>query len=142
VRYPAAGSGTPEIPNWCYGPAADAVTQTQNMADLITNLTTNTSAPGFATPRKAVTIHCIAFGSLFSTSNTSPAQTQALNLLQYMQYKGGTQSDATTALAPAKIINQSVWDDGTNDPTTSRKAAMKQAFSMCMQDTVNVVLIR
>jgi hypothetical protein len=59
-----------------------------------------------------------------------------------MQYRGGTQSSSSTALDPTKIINQSVWDDGLNNPATSRKAAMQKAFSNCLQDTVGVVLIR
>jgi len=143
-------NGTPEYPDSVYGPATTAVTQTRQMADLMTNRTdgydpitkTTGIGPGFATTRTPVAIHCIAFGTLFNTTNTSTAQTQALGLLQYMQYRGGTQSSATAALDTTKIINQNVWDDGANNPATSRKAAMQRAFSTCMQDTVGVVLIR
>ncbi len=140
-----------EYPDYVYGPPDDAVTQTKAMADLITNNTTNATAPGFATFRKPVKINCIAFGSLFYAGNnaippggTQPAQTQALGLLQYMQYKGGVQATAATALAPSRIINQSVWDDGSSppNPATCRKGALQQAFSQSMQDTVGVVLIR
>jgi hypothetical protein len=143
-------SGTPEYPDYVYGPSTTAVAQTKQIADLITNRTDgydpinkNTGiGPGFATTRKPVTIHCIAFGTLFNTASAGTAQTQALDLLQYMQYRGGTQSSSSTALDPTKIINQSVWDDGLNNPATSRKAAMQKAFSNCLQDTVGVVLIR
>jgi hypothetical protein len=148
VRYTL--NGTPEYPDYVYGPATAAVTQTERMADIITNRTdgydpiakTTGIGPGFATPRTPVVIHTIAFGSLFNTSNTSPAQSQALGLLQYMQYRGGTQSNPNTALDPSKIINQAVWDDGANNPATSRKAAMQKAFTTSIQDSVGVVLIR
>jgi len=145
-------TGTPEYPNWCYGPAADAVTQTEKMADLITNYSVNPTTgaaltnPGFATPRKPVLIHCIAFGSLFYSGNTAGGyQATALGELQYLQYKGGTQSSASTALPASKIINQTTWDDGSSStvvPPTSRKNAMQQAFSTALQDGVGVVLIR
>ena len=143
-------NGTPELPDYVYGPASASVNQTKSMADLITNRTdgydpiagTSGSGPGFATPRSAVAIHTIAFGSLFNTSNTSPAQSQALGLLQYMQYRGGTQADPNSPLDSTKIINQPVWDDGLNNPATSRKAAMKKAFTESIQDPVGVVLIR
>jgi hypothetical protein len=140
-----------EYPDYVYGPPDNAVAQTKLMANLMTNYTTNATAPGFATYRKPVKINCIAFGSLFYSGNnaippggTQPAQTQALNLLQYMQYKGGVQSDPATALAASRIINQSVWDDGSSppNPATCRKGALQQAFSQSMQDTVGVVLIR
>ncbi len=140
-----------EYPDYVYGPPDNAVKQTKLMADLMTNYTTSSTSPGFATSRKPVKINCIAFGSLFYPGNNAvppggsqPAQTQALGLLQYMQYKGGVQNDPTTPLDPSRIINQSVWDDGANppDPTSSRKAALQRAFSQSMQDTIGVVLIR
>jgi hypothetical protein len=117
----------------------------------MTNYSTSTTSPGFASTRKPVKINCIAFGSLFYPGNnavppggTQPAQTQALGLLQYMQYKGGVQNDPSSPLDPSRIINQSVWDDGANppNPATSRKAALQRAFSQSMQDTIGVVLIR
>jgi hypothetical protein len=140
-----------EYPDYVFGPPDSAVTQTMKMADLITNYTNNPTSPGFATFRKPVKINCIAFGSLFYPGNnaippsgTQPAQTEALNLLQYMQYKGAIQASASTPLAASRIINQSVWDDGSSppNPATCRKGALQQAFSQSMQDTVGVVLIR
>jgi hypothetical protein len=140
-----------EYPDYVYGPPDNAVTQTEKMADLITRYTTNVTSPGFATVRKPVKINCIAFGSLFYAGNnaippggTQPAQTEALSLLQYMQYKGGVQTSASTPLSASRIINQPVWDDGSSppNPATCRKGALQQAFSQSMQDTVGVVLIR
>jgi len=143
-------SSSPEYPDYVYGPATNAVSQTKKMAELMTNRTDSYDpiakstgmGPGFATTRSSVSIHCIAFGTLFNSSNTSSAQTQALDLLQYMQYRGGNQPSASTALDTSKIINQSVWDDGANNPATSRKAALQKAFSKSLQDNVGVVLIR
>lgn len=136
VRWRDSG-GSPEIPDGCYGPVDDAVTQTKTMADIMTAKTSDT-IPGFATNTKPVTIHCIAFGSLFDPTNTLPAtvaaRDKALGLLQYVQYKGGTQPNATQALESYKIINQTNYND--------RIEALRQAFSRVMQDAVTVTIIR
>lgn len=136
VRWRDSG-GTPEYPDGCYGPVDDAVSQTKTFADIITSKTSDT-VPGFATNTKPVTIHCIAFGSLFdltyTDSATVAARDKALGLLQYAQYKGGTQPTAATALESYKIINQTNY--------TARIEALRQAFSRCMQDAVTVTIIR
>lgn len=136
VRWRDSG-GTPEYPDGCYGPVDDAVTQTKTFCDIITNKTTD-AVPGFATNTKPVTIHCIAFGSLFDFSNTAPAtvtaRDKALGLLQYAQYKGGTQPTASTPLESYKIINQTNYQ--------ARIDALKLAFSRVMQDAVTVTIIR
>jgi len=136
VRWRDSG-GTPEYPDGVYGPVDDAVTQTKTMCDIITSKTTD-AVPGYATNTKPVTIHCIAFGSLFDTTYTDPAtvtaRNKALGLLQYAQYKGGTQPDATTALETYKIINQTNY--------ALRIEALRQAFSRSMQDAVTVTIIR
>ncbi len=136
VRWRDSG-GSPEYPNGVYGPVDDAVTQTKTLCDIITGKTTDT-VPGFATNTKPVTIHCIAFGNLFDPSYTDAAtvaaRNKALGLLQYAQWKGGTQPDATTALQPYKIINQTNY--------AARIDALREAFSRCMQDAVTVTVIR
>jgi hypothetical protein len=136
VRWRDTG-GSPEYPDGVYGPVDDAVTQTKTMCDIITSKTTD-PIPGFATNTKPVTIHCIAFGSLFDPANTNAAtvtaRNKALGLLQYAQYKGGTQPDATTALETYKIINQTNYNN--------RIEALRQAFSRSMQDAVTVTIIR
>lgn len=136
VRWRDSG-GSPEYPDGVYGPVDDAVTQTKTMCDIITSKTSDT-VPGFATNTKPVTIHCIAFGSLFdpayTDSATVAARNKALDLLQYAQYKGGTQPTPTTPLESYKIINQPNYSD--------RIEALRQAFSRSMQDAVTVTIIR
>lgn len=136
VRWRDSG-GTPEYPDGVYGPVDDAVKQTKTMVDIITYKTTD-AIPGYATNTKPVTIHCIAFGSLFDTTYTDPAtvtaRNKALDLLQYAQYMGGTQLLATTPLESYKIINQKNYAD--------RIEALRQAFSRSMQDAVTVTIIR
>lgn len=136
VRWRDSG-GAPEYPDGCYGPVDDAVTQTKTMVDIMTSKTTD-AVPGFATNTKPVTIHCIAFGSLFDPTYTDAAtvaaRDKALGLLQYAQYKGGTQPTASTPLESYKIINQTNY--------TARIEALRQAFSRSMQDAVTVTIIR
>ena len=136
VRWRDSG-GSPELPTGCYGPVDDAVTQTKTFADIITNKTTD-PVPGFATNTKPVTIHCIAFGSLFDPAYTDAAtvaaRNKALGLLQYVQFKGGTQPSESTPLESYKIINQNNYSD--------RIEALRQAFSRVMQDAVTVTIIR
>ena len=107
------------------------------MCDIVTAKTTD-AIPGFATNTKPVTIHCLAFGSLFDPTNSLPAtvtaRNSALGLLQYAQFKGGTQPDATTALQSYKILNQTDYND--------RIEALRQAYSKVMQDAVTVTIIR
>src|SRR5439155_24655189 len=93
----------------------------------------DTASPaGFSTIRKPVKIHCIAFGSLFDPTNFSSSTTQALTLLQNIQYKGQTQSSPGTPLPSYKIIVGSA---------TTRINNLQQAFSTIMQDGVQVSLI-
>jgi hypothetical protein len=130
VRYRTTN---PELPNYVYGPSSDAVQQTEDVVGVIVAQNT-ASPPGYATTRKPVLVHCIAFGSLFYSSNTSTAQSTALGLLENIQWQGGTQPTATTALPSYKIINQTSNAD--------RITAMNQAFTSVMQDAVSVTLIR
>jgi len=84
--------------------------------------------------RKQVKIHTIAFGSLFAESNTTTAKKNALELLQYIQFKGGTQLSPTEPLQPFKIINQTSFTD--------RLESLRRAFQAAMHDSVSVTLIR
>ncbi|MFO0953821.1 MAG: pilus assembly protein TadG-related protein [Isosphaeraceae bacterium] len=97
------------------------------------------SPAGYSTTRKPVQIHCIAFGSIFESAsaaaNASAAQlqTDALTLLQNLQYIGNTQADPSTPLASYKIC--------TGTPQ-QRIDKLRQAFSNIMQDGVQVSLIQ
>lgn len=109
------------------GPAVD--TQIYQVVDQICALE---ASGGFSTSRKPVKIHCIAFGSLFEPGNFTASTSQALTLLQTIQYKGKTQSSSSLPLAPSKIIV------GSPD---QRVQNLQQTFSAIMQDGVFVSLI-
>ena len=107
-------------------------TQLYAVANQICALDT-ASPPGYSSTRKPVYIHCIAFGSMFEPSNGNPNAAAALTLLQNIQYIGGTQASASTALPSYKVII------GTPQ---QRMDNLRQAFSTIMQDGVQVSLIR
>jgi hypothetical protein len=104
-------------------------TQSQNVA---TQICANLSAGGFSTTYKPVKIHCIAFGSLFESSNTSSNKTNALQNLASLEIIGSVQSSGATTLASNKII---VGDFNT------RISNLQSAFTSIMQDGVQVTLI-
>jgi len=87
---------------------------------------------GFSTTRNPVKIHCLAFGSLFESGNSSTGKTNALQILADMEVIGKVQSSGATTLASSKII---VGDFNT------RINNMQTAFSSIMQDGVQVTLI-
>jgi hypothetical protein len=125
-----------EYPTGVAGNVATGTTQATTIATQICALDTAT-VPGFSTSRKPVIIHCIAFGSLFNSTNSSSYKTNALSLLENLQYiggkAGGEQATATTPLASYKIIT------GTY---SQRIANLQQAFTAIMQDGVQVTLIQ
>ncbi|WP_406698668.1 Tad domain-containing protein [Singulisphaera sp. Ch08] len=90
------------------------------------------SSPGYSTTRKPVLIHCMGLGPIFDPSTSSSQRDAALDLLQNIQYIGGTQASASTPLASYKIIT------GTSQ---QRADKIRQAFSAIMQDGVQVSLI-
>ena len=109
-------------------------TQLYGIAQAICNMDT-ASTPGYSSVRKPALIHCIAYGSLFDPSVSPGAGTtrsQALGVLQQIQYIGKTQSDPTTALQSYKIII------GTAD---NRINLIKQCVEKIMRDSVSVTLI-
>jgi Flp pilus assembly protein TadG len=125
-----------EYPTGVTSNVATASSQATTIATQICALDTAAS-PGYSTSRKSVLIHCIAFGSLFNSTNNSTYKTNALSLLQNLQYiggqAGGEQTTLTTPLAPYKIVTGTYNQRITN---------LQQAFSAIMQDGVQVTLIR
>jgi hypothetical protein len=114
--------------------ASSVDTQLYGIAQAICNMDT-ASTPGYSSVRKPALIHCIAYGSLFDPSVSPGAGTtrsQALGVLQQIQYIGKTQSDPTTALQSYKIII------GTAD---NRINLIKQCVEKIMRDSVSVTLI-
>jgi Flp pilus assembly protein TadG len=124
-----------EYPTGVAGNVALGTTQATTIATQICAPDT-AALPGYSTVRKPVLIHCVAFGSLFDPTNSSTYKTNALNLLQDLQFiggqAGGEQATASTPLASYKIIV---------GPYATRIANLQQAFSTIMQSTVSVSLI-
>jgi hypothetical protein len=110
-------------------PFSTASDQAQTIAQQICN---PISAGGFSTTGKPVKIHCIAFGSLFESSNTSTNKTNALQNLAALEVIGNVQSSGATTLASNKII---VGDYNTR--ITNLQAALKAI----LQDGVQVTLL-
>jgi hypothetical protein len=108
----------------------------QEALDICTQMCAQYTAaqPGYATPRKPVYIHTIAFGSLFDSSNSSTYKTNALQLLANMQTIGGTQPSGMTGTLPSyKQIT------GTS---AQRITSLQQAFSTILQDGLQLSLIK
>jgi Flp pilus assembly protein TadG len=129
-------SSANEYPYNVYGSVSTGTSQALAVINQICALDT-ASPPGYSTVSKPVLIHCIAFGSLFEPTNSSTYKTNALDLLQQIQYiggkAGGEQTTATTPLASYKVIV------GTY---TQRIQNLQNAFNKIMQDGVQVSLIQ
>jgi len=128
---------TSEFPTNSTGSYSSIPNQIYGVAQQICNLNTNAGAPGYATVKKPVLIHCIAFGTLFDASiaNSSAAATtrnNALAILENVQFIGNTQATATTPLPSSKIIIGS---------PSNRITLMQQCFQQIQQSTVSITLI-
>ncbi|MFO0879259.1 MAG: Tad domain-containing protein [Gemmataceae bacterium] len=129
VRYDAAGSIKNEYPPYLASGATDAATQTLEVVQRLCAQDTDMT-PGYSTRRKPVKVHTMGYGSLFETASAN--RTTAMNLLQSIQYYGGTQDSPSLALDEDKII---IGD------STTRINKMQSAFSKIMQDGYSVTLI-
>jgi Flp pilus assembly protein TadG len=130
------GSASNEYPTNVVGSVSQGTTQALAVVSQICALD-SAGSPGYSTPNKPVLIHTLAFGTLFDPSNTSSYKTNALNLLQNIQYiggkAGGEQATLTTPLASYKIIV---------GPYTQRIQDIQNAFGKIMQDGIQVSLIQ
>jgi hypothetical protein len=94
----------------------------------------NQGYPGFATTRKPVIIHTIAFGTIFEPTTTGATKTSAVSLLDWISKIGGT----TFPSSASDATNGYKWCIGTLD---ERKNKLRQAFSKIMDDGVSVTLV-
>jgi hypothetical protein len=94
-------------------------------------------SPGFATPNKAVILHCIAFGAIFEPDASGSEASNAIALMQALSTIGGTQF-------PASVTSYS-------DPNfykictgtlSQRQSKLQTAFSKVVDDGVSVVMVR
>ncbi len=95
----------------------------------------NPGYPGFSTTRKKVTLHTLAFGSLFESSSTSTDQTNAVALLQQISTIGGS----TFPSSSSDATNGYKWIIGT---MAQRQASMQTALSKVTDDGASVSLIQ
>ena len=136
IQDPTNSGAANEYPTGVGGGVSTGTAQALAVVNQICALD-SAGSPGYSTPGKPVLIHCIAFGTLFDPSNASAFKTNALNLLQSMQYTGslagGEQPTPSTPLASYKIIV---------GPNAQRIQNLQNAFSKIMQDGVQVSLIQ
>ncbi len=101
-----------------------------------------TSSGGLSSATKKVTIHCVAFGSLFDPNNTSTRKTTCLSLLHNMEVIGNVQP-VTGGATPSSIASYKIilgpWNHAW--PSPGRVQLMQQAFQTIMQDGFQVVLL-
>jgi hypothetical protein len=100
---------------------------------VVGQITADVSASGFSTARKPALVHCIAFGSLYEPANAGTAQSNALAVLEQIQYLGNTQASSTTGMPDYKLIYGS---------PQQRINKMQKAFTAILQDGVQVSLIQ
>jgi hypothetical protein len=117
--------------------SAAANTDAVNVATKICAQTTDmTNGPGFATPTKPVTLHCIAFGALFEPDAAGTEGTTAMTLLQNLSAIGGTgfPSSVTDTSSPYyyKICIGTL---------AQRQAKLQAAFSQMMDDGIAIIMV-
>jgi Flp pilus assembly protein TadG len=113
-------------------------TQALAAATKICAQTTDTvNGPGFATPRKAVIIHCIAFGAIFEPTAAGAEATNAMAFLQQVSAIGGTgfPSSVTDTSSPYayKLCTGTL---------SQRQAKLRTAFTTIMDQTVGISLVK
>jgi hypothetical protein len=112
-----------------------ANTSALNVAAQICNLTTNTSAPGYATPSKPVLIYCIAFGAIFEPSASGSEQSDAVAFLQSLATIGGTTFPSSSTDPTYGYL----WCIGT---LSQRQSKLQQAFTNIMDQTESIILVQ
>jgi hypothetical protein len=104
-----------------------------NVVDQICKLETASSPPGYSTARRPALIYSIGYGSLFDPNNPSAAQTDALEFLQTIAFKGNTAKSGGAGSFPD---NRRIY--GTNQQRIDR---IRNIFTEIMQSGVQVSLI-
>jgi Flp pilus assembly protein TadG len=104
--------------------ALDVVTQ-------ITNLDSNSTAPGYSTSKLPARVHALGFGDLFQSNTT--ARSDALDFLLQVQKTGKTSEASASSIESYKII--------TGDYNT-RIENLREALERIMQSGIQVSLIR
>jgi Flp pilus assembly protein TadG len=124
IRYNAANPSTSEYPTTTTVPDNDSTVRTE-IYGIIDQMVTDYTAP-----RKPFRLHTLAFGPVFDSSNGDSGP--ALTTLQGMQFHGGTQTNASTALDSFKILTG-------NDATVITN--LQTAIKTIMQGSIQIVLL-
>jgi hypothetical protein len=103
-----------------------------DVVDQICKLDT-ANPPGYSTARRPALIYSIGYGSLFDPNNPSAGQTDALDFLQTVAYKGNTAKSTSGGSFPD---NRRIY--GTNQQRIDR---ISNIFTEIMQSGVQVSLI-
>src|SRR6476469_3477885 len=121
VRYNAANPGGSQYPSVAsYGDNDSAV-----LSEIYGVIDQMTAA--YSTPRKPFRLHTIGFGPVFDSGSAN--RSTCLSTLQNMQYHGGSQTSATTALDSFKIVTG-------ND--AQMISALQTAITKIMQGSIQV----
>lgn len=120
--------------NYSVSPDQDAL----NVVSRICALTTDNSAgPGFATPRKPVLVHCIAFGAIFEPTASGSESDTAMAFLQQVSAIGNTGFPSSiTATTDPNYYKLCI---GT---LQQRQDKLRQAFTTIMDQTEAVSIVK
>ena len=115
---------------------SDAATSAVNVATNICALDSSSGGlPGFATVRKPVLIHCIAFGAVFEPTASGSEASSAVSFLQQLSTIGGTVFPSSST----DPTNGYKWCIGS---LSDRQTKLQQAFINILENTVAVVLVK
>jgi hypothetical protein len=139
VDFGASGTVTGSVGNWTVTGASGAPGDALNVAVQMCDLT---SANGLSSKTKPVTIHCIAFGSLFDSANTSTRKATCLSLMHNLEVLGNVQP-VSGGLTPSGIASYKIiigpWTSPW--PSPGRVQLMQQAIQHIMEDGFQVILL-
>jgi hypothetical protein len=125
--------------------SSDSVTPTGNAGDavraiarrLVAPASGSLDSPGYSTPRKPVTIHCIAFGPIFETTASGSEPANAMALLQDISAIGGTGFPASVTDSTSPYFYKLCT--GTLE---ERKTKLRQAFTRIMDQQAAIAIVR
>jgi hypothetical protein len=104
---------------------------------IVAQSTDNVNGPGFATPRKPVVIHCIAFGHVFEPTASGTEASSAMALMQQISAAGGTgfPNSVTDTASPYyyKLVIGTL---------AQRQSKMQTAFMTIMDSVVGISLVQ
>jgi hypothetical protein len=115
-----------------------ASTGALNVARKICALTTGSpDSPGFATTRKPVHLHCVAFGAVFEPDASGSEPANAMAFLQQLSQIGGTGFPASVTDSGSPYFYKLCTGN-----LAQRQTKLRQAFSNIMNEEVSISLVK